>query len=129
MARSDRPAGRDGGRRLGRAAEALVLAYFRRRGARPLARSWRSGRREIDLVLDEGGTVVFVEVKARRHPGAWPAVESLRAPQRARLVEAAGAFLGSRGLGGRPCRFDVVTVTWHAPAAQPEIEHLPNAFE
>ena len=49
----------------GRRGERLALRYLRRRGYRLLQRNYRHGRHEIDLVMQDGDCLVFVEVKAR----------------------------------------------------------------
>lgn len=94
---------------LGRWGEDEAARHFRRRGARVLARNWRHGRDELDLVALEGEVLVFVEVKARRsdEPGAgWFAVD---ARKRRALARAARGWL--REVGGAPhVRFDVVEV-------------------
>lgn len=94
---------------LGERGEDLAAAHFRRRGATVLARNWRSGRDELDLVALEGRVLVFVEVKTRtaREAGAgWFAVD---ARKRRALRRAARAWM--RAAGGAPhTRFDVVEV-------------------
>jgi len=50
---------------LGARGEALAAEHYRRRGARILARNWRRGREELDLVVLEGEVLVFAEVKSR----------------------------------------------------------------
>lgn len=66
---------------------------------------------EIDLVLEDGDTVVFAEVRYRRGEGWGGAVASVDAGKRRRLVAAAQAWLARHPEAARrPCRFDVVAV-------------------
>lgn len=66
---------------------------------------------EIDLVLQEpDGTLVFVEVRARRGTRGGGAAASIGSAKRARLVHAAACFLAARPGPPPPCRFDVVAV-------------------
>ncbi|SES66778.1 YraN family protein [Oceanicella actignis] len=108
MRQRRRAAGKTAGR-LGRAAEDAALRRYCRAGARPRARNWRAPRAfgggELDLVIDEGGVVVFVEVKARRtHDDA---LSCLTAAQRRRILAAAEAYLWTEGAAGREVRFDL----------------------
>lgn len=89
----------------GLAAEAQVEAVYRARGASVLARRWRGGGAEIDLILEEAGAVVFVEVKRAASHGA--AAARIAPAQAARLLRAAEAFLATRPAGSlTECRFD-----------------------
>ncbi len=91
-----------------------------------LARNWRSGRREIDLVTLAGDTVVFVEVKTRRR-GPESAVEALAPSQRRRLRAAAEAWIHAHPGVGREFRFDLVAVQL-GPDGRPRVEHVREAF-
>ena len=94
---------------LGAEGEALAAGYFQKRGATLLARNWRSGRDELDLVVLEGTVVVFVEVKTRtaEQAGAgWFAVDQRKRRALRRVVRA-----WIQRVGGVPhIRFDVVEV-------------------
>ncbi|MDT8435965.1 MAG: YraN family protein [Gemmatimonadota bacterium] len=107
--------------------EAIVAAWLERRGIRVVARNWRAGRGEIDLVVRDGRTVAFVEVKTRRlGPGGRPA-DAVDRRKRRHLVAAAGAWIaGHPGTGGE-FRFDVAEVVV-APGGRPLVEHWPDAF-
>ncbi len=115
----------DRGRR-GDLGEALAEEHLRRAGIRILDRNWRSGHRELDLVAREGDVVAFVEVKARG-PGPQDPLEALGPAKRRDLGRAAAAWIGAHPGVGREFRFDVVAVRLR-PGAQPEVEHVRNAF-
>ena len=95
---------------LGRRGEDVVVALLRRRGWRILARNFRCPLGEIDLVAEEAGVVVFVEVKTRRTSHAGSGAEAVSAHKQRRLFRLAQYFLSVYGLDGRPCRFDVAAV-------------------
>lgn len=95
---------------LGRRGEALAEGHLVARGYRILARNFRCRFGEVDLVADEGGVVVFVEVKTRRSARAGTGAEAVGAVKRRRLVAAARYFLAVRGLTAALCRFDVVSL-------------------
>ncbi len=98
--------------RDGDAAEAAACATLEAAGCRILARNVRFREGELDIVADDGGTLVFVEVRMRRGEGFGGADGSIDALKRRRLVRAAQHFLqdhyGARA-GMPPCRFDVIT--------------------
>jgi putative endonuclease len=112
---------------VGREGEALAEGHLRRLGYRLIERRFRLRNGEIDLVMADGGTVVFVEVRRRRSERGGDPLESITARKRGRLVRAARVFLARRELGDRPCRFDVVAVR-DRDGAGPEIRHIVDAF-
>ena len=103
---------------LGDEAEARALAYLQRHGLTLVERNYRiaAGPRarggEIDLVLrDRDGTLVFVEVRARRDASHGGAAASVGPAKRQRLVRAAQRYLLARHPASPPpCRFDVVAL-------------------
>jgi putative endonuclease len=110
-------------RQRGEEAEALALAHLQRHGLRLVSRNYRLAQGpgahggEIDLILRErDGTLVFVEVRARRSAACGGAAASIGAAKQRRLRRAAEHFL-LRWPVLPPCRFDVVAieggqVTW-----------------
>ncbi|HER34834.1 MAG: YraN family protein [Halothiobacillaceae bacterium] len=112
----------------GRRAEALALTHLERAGLRRLATNARAGRGEIDLIVRDGDTLVFVEVRARTGGALVSAMESLSARKCAKVRETAERLIAQRPeWQALYCRFDVVAVTLVVDRA-PEIEWLPNAF-
>jgi putative endonuclease len=117
------------GQRFGEAAEARALAYLQRAGLTLIERNYRVARGpfarggEIDLVMrDRDGTLVFVEVRARRGAQGGGAAASVIARKQARLVHAARHYL-MRWPAPPPCRFDVVAIDGQA------IDWLRGAFD
>jgi len=104
--------GRTPRQRAGDAAETDACATLEAAGCRILARNVRFREGEIDIVADDGGTLVFVEVRMRRSDGFGGADGSVDVFKRRKIVRAAQHFLlqryGARG-GLPPCRFDVIT--------------------
>jgi putative endonuclease len=98
--------------RAGDAAEADACARLENAGCRIVDRNVRFREGEIDIVADDGGTLVFVEVRMRRSDGFGGAEGSIDSVKRRKLVRAAQHFLLQR-FGARseppPCRFDVIT--------------------
>jgi len=96
---------------------------MRRAGLRIVARNWRCRAGEIDLVVQDGATLVFVEVRLRRDTSFGGAEESVGAAKRARLVAAARHYLAGRP--EVPCRFDVLLLDALAPA---RVRWIRDAF-
>ena len=95
--------------REGSRAEDLCAAVLRRAGLILVERNWRCRHGEIDLIAEEGDTLVFAEVRMRSGPGTFGgAAESITAAKRARLVAAARLYLMRRPQAA--CRFDVFLV-------------------
>ena len=118
----------------GRAGEEIASRYLEERGFRVMERNYRFERSEVDLVCflpavryEDGGELVFVEVKTRRGTGFGRPEEAVGAEKRRHLVKAARAWLYERRMEGTPARFDVVSILLR-PGSDPEIEHLENAF-
>ncbi len=112
----------------GRAAEEQALLHLQRAGLKLLQRNWRCRLGELDLVMLDGDTVVFVEVRFRRHQAWGGAAESVDSRKRARLSAAAEHFLQEHPRWRRnPCRFDVVAMS---PGALPQsLNWIQNAFD
>ncbi len=115
---------------LGQRGEAAAERFLRRRGYKTLARSDRCGLGELDLVMRDGETVVFVEVKTRQSQKAGHPAEAVDENKQRRLTRLAVAFLKRHRLLGRcSARFDVVAILWPDDARRPTIEHIQNAFD
>lgn len=91
-------------------AEQAAEAFLRARGLRCITRNFRCRMGEIDLVMQDGDTLVFVEVRQRKSNAYGGAAESIDAAKRRRLVAAAHFYL-SRSPALPPCRFDAVLIT------------------
>lgn len=113
-------------RARGQVAEDRALAHLLRAGLTLLERNYRTpgrGGGEIDLILREpGGTLVFVEVRARAGLSHGGAAASVGATKQRRIVLAARHYL-LRHRSPPPCRFDVVAIDGE------RIEWLQAAFD
>lgn len=119
---------RDEHLRKGRAAEDWVLAHLERQGMRLLERNYRSRFGEIDLIMQEEATVVFVEVRYRRSATHGQAIETVDGRKQARLRATANCFLTATRWRG-PVRFDVVGVAPSAGSAGLAIQWIRNAIQ
>jgi putative endonuclease len=112
---------------LGRQGEDAAAALLTSRGLRILERNLRLGRLELDLVCEDGDTLVFVEVKTRAEGSLATPADGLTKQKRSRLLRAAQLYLSKYDLWHRPCRLDLVAVLFRAGQVQ-HIEHTPDAF-
>ena len=114
--------------RHGGQAEAAALAYLQRRGLRLLKRNHHCRQGEIDLILQQGEDVVFVEVRYRRTTTFVHPAETVDAGKQRRIIHAARHFLTTRpDLAGHNLRFDVVAASGDPDA--PELEWITSAFD
>ena len=103
--------------------EAAVCDRLADGGMELLERRFRSPFGEIDLVMLDGDTLVFVEVKLRTHGGTEAGQAAVTPQKRRRLVQAARCYLGAHPEhADRMVRFDVATVSREG------VRHVPNAF-
>lgn len=89
--------------------EGAALSFLQARGLRLVRANFLCRHGEIDLVMRDGETLVFVEVRYRRSAAFGGALGSVTAAKRRKLVSAAHLWLGwHRHDAARPCRFDVL---------------------
>ena len=112
---------------LGAAAEAAALRHLEAAGLQLLARNARFKVGELDLVMRDGETIVFVEVRLRRNGRYGDGFDSVDRRKRQRMVRAAQAWLAARpALANQPCRLDVVSA--QAGAGGLALDWQRNAF-
>ena len=112
---------------LGKSGEDLAVDELVAQGYAILARRYRTRGGEIDIVAEEGGTVVFVEVKARASSDFGSAVEAVTPRKQRQMMMMARDYLARARLGDRPCRFDVVAID--DVDSVPRITVYRNAFD
>ena len=111
----------------GAASETAALLFLQSRGLRLLDRNAQVRGGELDLVMRDGDTVVFVEVRYRDSGAYGGGAASVDTGKRRRLVRAAQLYLAHNPrLANAPCRFDVVAAS--GDPAQPKLDWLRDAF-
>ena len=109
----------------GRMAEDTACDYLLARGLILLERNFRSRRGEIDLILLDADTLVFVEVRYRRQPGFGSAAESINRHKQIRLSACARHYLQTQSRAvPAGCRFDVIAID----GPERTIEWIKDAF-
>jgi putative endonuclease len=113
---------------LGQLGETLACQYLSRQGYRILLRNYRTKLGEIDIIAEEQGTLVFVEVKARRGHKCGHPYEAVTPAKCRQISKAALLYLAETGREGDLARFDVLAISFSGEAA-PLIELVKNAFD
>ncbi|MDH4152496.1 MAG: YraN family protein [Nitrospira sp.] len=113
---------------FGHASEMRAEQFLIAKGYRILDRNVRLSIGELDLVADDHGVVVFVEVKGRSTEAFGGALSAVDRRKRTKLSKLAALYLAQRHWSDKLCRFDVVLVQGQ-PSAPEQIEHIPNAFD
>ena len=108
---------------LGRRGEQIAADWLIERGYTLLDRNWRCPSGELDLILRDGPTMVFAEVKTRSSFEFGHPFEAITARKAARLRRLAAAWCRERGPGVGELRIDAVAVT-DAWSERPLVEHL-----
>ena len=119
---------RDPRRILGDEGENKAEAYLRHNGFKILGRNVRFPLGELDLVAEDQGVLVFVEVKRRRTGAFGGALEAVDARKQAKLIQLAAMYLAQHRIRERPCRFDVVLLQ-DGRDGRVEVVHIANAFD
>jgi putative endonuclease len=113
---------------LGRLGEHHAARFLERRGWEILARNYRFGRREVDLVARRGRVLAFVEVKTRSGDGFGTPAEAITWRKRREIEAVAAHFLATGGGAEDEVRFDAVGVTVSGGGGRVRVEHLPDAW-
>ena len=95
---------------IGAMAEALACRHLGEQGLRLLARNYRCRHGEIDLIMRDGSTIVFVEVRLRNRTDFGSGAESVGAKKQARILASAEHYLQRHATLLVGCRFDVVSI-------------------
>ena len=111
---------------LGEVGERIAERWLTRSGWRVLHRRFRNGHRDIDLVVEQNGTVAFVEIKARRDDHFGGPVEAVNWQKRIELSRSARIWIDRHGKSGETYRFDVIGII--VSTGHVRVRHVPDAF-
>lgn len=110
-------------REVGTQYEAKACAYLQQQGFMVLERNFRCRQGEIDIIGEQEGYVVFVEVKYRTNTTSGNAAEAVTLAKQKRICQAADYYRYIHRIGDdRPIRYDVVAIQGE------EISWYKNAF-
>ncbi|MCA9904402.1 MAG: YraN family protein [Anaerolineae bacterium] len=111
---------------LGARGEQIAREHLTRQGYTILATNWHCTFGELDIVAQQGETIVFVEVRARR-AGSDQAFASITPRKQQKLILAAQAFLSAHSLEDATCRFDAIALS-AAPDDTLRLDHAEDVL-
>jgi putative endonuclease len=106
--------------------ERVAARWLQRDGWQILSHRFRSGRRDIDLVVRRGSEVAFVEVKARHGVQFGSPVDAVHSRKRREMERSARVWIDRFGQEAFQYRFDVIGVLVSGHSVR--VRHIPNAF-
>lgn len=109
----------------GRLGEDIAAGYLQERGYEILQRNLQLLRAEVDLVVKQNDTLIFVEVKTRSNEEFGSGAEYISHRKQSQLMKAAKAYMKK----GEWIRFDVISILMDPQKkAAVKIQHIRNAF-
>lgn len=111
---------------LGRAGEDYAVEFLAERGFEILARNYRCGRNEIDLIAKRGNIISFVEVKTRRTAAFGHPTAAITTSKQREIAKAAECYIHAAHHPDALYRFDVVAISF--ANGIPTIEFIEDAF-
>ena len=109
----------------GAQAEQWAAQYLQQQGLKLIAQNYRGRFGEIDLIMQDGMSLVFIEVRLRRNTGFGGAVASIDTRKQQRIIRTAQQYLATLA-NTPPCRFDVVLMD---DVQGVQMQWLKNAFD
>ncbi len=114
-------------REKGQEGERLAARFLEDQGFRILDRNYRNRLGEIDIVAEDKGVIVFVEVRTLKASAGHSPEETIQWKKQQRISRTAQAYIQYKRLEDRPARFDVIAVTFDGTRSA--LRHIPDAFE
>ena len=113
---------------FGREGESAALTFLKKKGYRILEKNFRTKVGEIDIIAEQDGVIVFIEVKARASHEFGHPITAITPAKQKKIIQTAKSFLARKRISDKPMRFDVVALTSDASDSW-QIELLENAFQ
>ncbi|MES9992907.1 MAG: YraN family protein [Candidatus Thiodiazotropha sp.] len=110
---------------FGQQAEQQALSYLQSHGLKLVERNFRCKTGELDLVMREADTLVFVEVRYRQRNDFGHALETVTRSKQRKLLATANRYLQVKRLD-TACRFDIIALNGSGSAP---IEWIKNAIQ
>lgn len=112
---------------LGKRGEVLAVGELKKLGYKIVETNYRCRLGEIDLIARDGKSLVFVEIKTRRHKPLGYAKEAVHPRKQRQISKAALTYMKQNRLESAKARFDVVAISLTSEG--PKIEVIKNAFD
>lgn len=114
---------------VGRRGEDYAARYLAAHGCVIRARNWRCPTGELDLIAEQGETLIFVEVRTRRGDRLGTPEESITPAKRARLIATAQAYVSEHAVVERAWRIDVIAIELGQQGEVRRCNWIENAVE
>lgn len=115
-------------RAVGLEGEAVARRFLKNLGFRIVEENFNCPLGEIDLIVEDGDILVFVEVKTRRSTRFGTPAEAVHARKQRQILRVAEAYMRERRFRG-PCRVDVVAVEFPGQGTEARVELIRNAVQ
>lgn len=109
---------------IGKSGESRACTHMKELGFKILETNWRHRHDEIDIIAENEGFVVFVEVKTRKNNSFGRPEEFVDRKKQMFMIRAANEYMIRKNLD-KEARFDIIAITLNEETA---VVHIPNAF-
>lgn len=109
---------------LGKWGEDLAADYLQRKGYTIIERDWKSGKRDLDIIAQDGNVIVFVEVKTRRNRLFGEPEESVDYHKLQNLQQAICHYVKFKHIR-QEIRFDIISIVGTV-GTDPDIQHIQD---
>ncbi len=113
---------------LGQEGESAAIDFLKKKSYRILEKNFRSKLGEIDIIAEQNGVIIFIEVKARSNHEFGHPFTALTPAKQKKIIQTAQGFLAQKRIVNKPVRFDVVALTAESSNSW-KIELLEDAFQ
>ncbi len=110
---------------IGKLGESLASTHMVGLGYKILERNWRFGKKELDIIAENEGFIIFIEVKTREQEFEDRLEEYINRSKQKNIIDAANEYL-RRHETEKEARFDVIAIVLNG--GNPKIEHIEEAF-
>jgi len=110
---------------IGKLGESLASTHLISHGFKILEQNWRFGKKEIDIIAEIEGLIVFVEVKTREEPFPGRLEEYINRKKQRHIIAAANEYIRLKDVD-KEARFDVIAIVLNR--GNHEIDHIEEAF-
>jgi len=114
---------------IGKLGEKIAETFLISRGFLILDRNFSTPFGEIDLIAEQNGYIVFLEVKTRISERFGPPLSSITRTKQRHILKNCQFYLKRFGLYGRPCRIDAIAVSLDTRRELRALKHVKNAIE
>ncbi len=112
---------------IGKEGEEIAAKFLTQKGFEIVERNYQYGHGEIDIVANDKGILVFVEVKTRLNLEYGEPEYAINKKKIQQIKKMAELYLFDKEISEADCRFDVVAILLDNKS-NPQITHYENAF-